>query len=145
MSGLSAQQFPGFFGILHLHEDFDAGIGNHLLRSLLVSFKDARIILTGHNGGDAQPAPLSEDNLKSGSDNGRILVHDAEVRPYAYGICGQRLQHIGGITFDTRPKTHGAGIANGGKTDFSEALKFGGSLFQRRQENNQNPALHDKI
>ena len=118
---------------MHFHENFDGRICHHLLCAFLVSLHDACIVLGGDNGGYAEAAPLCQHDFKAGRNDSRVLVHDAQVRPDAYGISGQGFQHISGVAFDIRAEANGAGVADGGKTDFAEAGEFGGSFFQRRQ------------
>ena len=133
LPGLPAYQFPGLFRVLELHEYLDAGVGDHLLRPFGVGLKDARVVLGSHNGGETQAAPLCQHQLKARRHNGRVLVHDAEVRPDADSVRGQGFQHVGGVALYIRAEANGAGVADGGKTDFAEAGEFGRGFFQRRQ------------
>ena len=145
LAGLSPYEFPGFFRVLHFHEDFYGGVGHHLLRAFFVRFQNTGVILGGDDGGYAETAPLCQHDLKAGGDDGRIFIHDAQIRADAHSVRGQGFQHVGGVAFNMCAEAHGTGVAYGGEADFSEAGQFCGGFFQRRQKNDQHAALHDGV
>ena len=145
LPGLAAYEFPCFFGVLHFHERLNTGVGHHLLCALFIGLENARVILTGHNGRNAQPPALGQHHLKARRHNGRVFIHNAEVRPNADGIRGQSFQGVGGIAFNLSAKAHSAGIANGRQTDLAETRQLRRGFFQRRQEHHEDAPLPDGI
>ena len=106
MPGLPAYQFPCFFGVLHLHEDFYGRIGDHLLRAFLVGFQNTGVVLRGDNGRDAEATSLCQHDLKTGRDDGGVFIHNAEVRPDAHGIRRQGFKNIRRVSFNVRAESH---------------------------------------
>ena len=134
LPGLAAYKFPCLFGILQLHEGFNTCISYHLLCAFLIRFQNARVILTGHNGGNPKPTALSEHYLKARRYDGCVFVYNAQVRPNTYGVRGQGFQCVGGIAFNLCAEAHGTGIAYGRQADLAEARKLLRGFFQRGQQ-----------
>ena len=116
-----------------------------MLCALFIGLENARVILACHNGRNAQPPALGQHHLKARRHDGRVFVHNAQVRPNADGVRGQGFQGVGGITFNLSAKPHGTGIADSRQTDLAETRQFRRGFFQRRQEHHEDAPLHDGI